>query len=275
MKHGVICNSVASNTIHEVSMNSIKQILAISCVGMLLINCPKSSSNNDEDLLLGLAFLSLNQPTFTEVTPGFTLKDGERAFFSPGPWGEAETKINIPGLERETAFDVSITLTEDDGYAYFTANAGRDLRIQTAIAMIRIEQGGIRELLIKRGDTSGVLPAASNSKPTESESFALSRGIKKDFCLEIHRKFKGSANPYEVEGHLIAWDKPCQNLSNFDKETYKWDVEGEIIEDINSVNDTDLITGIAGSTGVGYVTKNSIVNVSPYRNKFGAAGSFR
>lgn len=257
-------------------MNFTVKFLSAIAISALAFGC-SSSDDNDDDLLLGLALLNNQRPVplFSEVTPGFSLRDGEKAFYNAGPWGEAETKIDVPGLERETAFDVSIVLTENDGYAYFTANAGRDLRIQDSLAMMRLEQGGIREVLVAKGTTTtGNLPAGDNSKPTNSANFALTKGEKKDFCLEIHRKFKGEANPYEVEGHLIAWNKSCGSLTDTDRASYVWDVEGEIITGINNT-DTTLTTGIASATGVGYVTKNAIVNVKPYTKKFGTAGSFR
>ena len=261
-----------------------KQILpgiALSIVAILSANCNQKSDDNNDELL---ALLLLNQQgrvTFTKVSnPGFTLRTGEEAFYNPGPWGEAETKANQKDIERETAIEATITLTNGTGYAYFTANAEKDLTIQGAFGFMRLEQGGIRSVLAEKpSNPADFLPSgnvSADNKPIQAAKFALIPNKKKTFCLEFHRKFKGpkTNGKYEVEAHVIAWDKPCVQLTDSEKANYTWDIEDEIIEDIELSNAT-LISGLQAAAGVGYVTKDASVTVKPFKKKFGTAGSLR
>ncbi|WCL48359.1 hypothetical protein [Leptospira sp. GIMC2001] len=180
-------------------------------------------------------------------------------------WGEAEQKENIANLARETPVEITFTLNSASSYIYLTSNAASNLLNNNTKAWYRLEVGGIRGIVTTDGTNAnaGTLTPLTRTGAT---SFASAPGTSKTFCLENHREVKAT----EIEAHLIAWPKPCSELTTNDRSNYTWDYESEIFG--NFGNTTELAK-FALDSGVGFVTSDATISkVKIYSNKFGTAG---
>lgn len=245
-----------------------------------LVGCKNEKDDNNEQILLLLLLNQRGKVVFSEVSPKFALRPNEKAYYNPGPWGESDEKLGVKDLERETAMDVTITLDSMQDYAYITANVGNNLTNNSALAFYRLEAGGIRGVIEE--DTfnfNSFLPNGTTGTNIQGAAkFNLVPKQSKTFCLELHREIKDKTNEVEVEGHLIAWDKPCKNLSQLDKSNYTWDYESEMFKFNKPLSqaDNNALTLIAKDAGVGYVVTPGVsIKIRPYKEKFAAAGSIR
>ncbi|MCC5815656.1 MAG: hypothetical protein JJT78_12945 [Leptospira sp.] len=296
-------------------MNSIKQILAIASVGMLLINCPKSKDNDDDLLLGLALLSQQGGPVFTPTTPAFTLADGESAFYSAGPWGESSEKFTIPAFARETAVDLEISFTNTDGYVKLFFNVENNLLngggTQGETQKIHYTQVGFSAV---EGYVGNAIRPIRNGT-LNTLGVTTDQAVTRKYCFETHREIEGGANcgwpggpacsgtpdgsdtvgnrpgPTDltlsanentrqfrkVEVHHIGWAKACNDLTTADRGSYAWERKGDA-DSTNSAAYPGTLVELsrwANGKGVGYISKNAIVKITPYKQKFATAGSFR
>lgn len=158
-------------------------------------------------------------------------------------WGESSPVSNVPHAKREVAIEISFQLHDQTSYILVGGNvekgSGTNLLLNNAKRVhIRLEAGGILSFI-------GAQQSALNT------GFVSLPGQTVTYCLEYHREPDGT----HMEAHLLAWKKPCSQLTTQDRANKDWDAKAEV----GDVNSTDLVE-LAKGHGVGFLAHQATVS---------------
>lgn len=238
-------NKTKFQGIEMISSRKILQILLVVMTTIAFGNC-QSEKKDDQTPLLAILALA-NQSPFTGFTNA-TLS-GFTAFVSSSAQGTPEDKVGVTGLERKTSMDLTYN---------FTSTAG-EIRLYAAVdtQFRAYDNDGTYLRITPTGLTGFVRGTQIAGTSGNVAAFVVAPGNSRSICVDIHREIEGTAiTSAKVKFHFIAWNRPCAQLTNTDRQAtgYVWDRETEILDPIANVTNAarfadELFAGFAFNSG--------------------------